>query len=153
MKYVAAVFPLLLAACQASEKDVVNEVDPELAPASKPANISVPLDGKITVTAEDLASEERACIIPLRVSNGTDTEISVSMFGFKVTGSGTDDSGNMFPQVVPAGEYRTARIIQMGQSCAAFDTITTQDVLCKTGEADCDVIFEDSAEIIFKSAP
>lgn len=144
---------IVLAACSKAAEDTPKEEAPTLASSETiAANIPVSLDGQITLTAEPLLSEDAACVMPLRVSNGTKAEISVSMFGFSVTGPGDDDTGNMFPQVVPSGEYQTARIIQIGQSCSAFDTITLKDVLCKTDGQDCEVIFEDSPEITFKTA-
>lgn len=120
-----------------------------LEPALKPAPIKVPLDGTITISPEPLISERSACILPLRVSNGTEDEVSVSMFDFKVTGLGKPDAGNMFAQPTPSGQARTARIILIGQSCEAFDTVTISEVLCVSGDTICPVIvdFEDSAEL------
>jgi len=123
------------------------KVDPNAVPI--PAPLKVPLDGKITVSPEALVSERAACILPLRVSNGTEGEVSVSMFSFKITGSGNDDTGNMFAQPTPSGEARTARVILLGQTCSAFDTVTISEVLCVSGDDKCPVSveFEDSPEI------
>ncbi len=154
------VFALLLAmsvtACQAQEKpqtDIKTEPEDSAVPTPQnPVNISVPQDGRISLTAETLLPEDSACVLPLRISNGTDKAVSVSMFGFAVTGPGDADTGNMFPQDIPSGQYRTARIIQIGQSCDAFDTITIKDIMCRENndpETSCDVTFEDSDEIRF----
>ncbi len=153
-------FSLLLftAACQNSavdetESDEINppavtaQTDPNVVVKNTP--VKVPLNGRITVSPEPLISEDAACIVPLRVSNGTDAQISVSMFNFKITGSGQDDTGNMFAQPTPSGESRTARVILIGQSCSAFDTVTISEVLCVSQDNPCpvDVGFEDSSEI------
>ena len=71
------------------------------------------------------------------------------MFGFKVTGSGTPDTANMFAQETPSGEARTARVILIGQTCSAFDTVTISEVLCVSGDVKCPTFvgFEDSSEI------
>lgn len=121
--------------------------DPNFVPI--PAAIKVPLDGKITLSPEPLVSENAACILPLRVSNGADVTVSVSMFSFKVTGSGNADTGNMFAQPVPSGEARTARVILIGQSCSAFDTLTAAEVLCVSGDVKCPapIEFESSGEL------
>lgn len=142
---------LILAACQGENKEDADNVQPTTDTQSS-VNVSVPPDGKITLSVEALLPEDAACVIPFRISNGTEADVSVSMFGFSVTGKGKADSGNMFPQDIPAGEYTRARIIQIGQSCDAFDTITVKDVLCKIkGDPDisCEVTFEDSDEISF----
>jgi len=148
---------ILLMACQnkaVDETDAQNKspavqvVELPDTPAS-PAPIKVPLDGTITISPEELISERAACILPLRVSNGTDKDVSVSMFDFKVTGPGDDDAGNMFAQPTPPGQVRTARIILIGQSCDAFDTVTISEALCVSGDEPCPaaVEFEDSSEI------
>jgi len=155
--YTSICAAVLLVACQnnISEDDAIevvnledeSTVDPNAVPI--PAPVKVPLDGDITVSVEPLVSEEAACIVPLRVSNGTENEVSVSMFGFKITGSGNDDTGNMFAQPTPSGEARTARVILLGQNCSAFDTVTINEVLCVSGGNQCadNVTFENSAEL------
>ena len=156
--YVLCSAAMLLTACQNKSEDAVKneslplpaaapKVDPNF--TAKPAPIKVPLDGTITVSPEALVSERAACILPLRVSNGTDGPVSVSMFGFEVTGSGTPDTANMFAQETPSGEARTARVILIGQTCSAFDTVTISEVLCVSGDVKCPISvgFEDSSEI------
>ncbi|WP_409432798.1 hypothetical protein ACJ3XI_11410 [Litorimonas sp. RW-G-Af-16] len=141
-----------MGACSAQETEILDEPIIQEEAATIRMGGKVPPTGEITITTEALSSEDAACIIPIQIRNGTDAMASVSMFGFDVTGDGDADTGNMFPQDVPAGEYRTARIIQIGQSCAAFDTITPKDVLCKTGGETCEVSFEDSSEITFATS-
>lgn len=158
--YLSCCAALLLTACQNKASDEFGaedeggpvaadapEVDPNAIPIPKP--IKVPLDDRITISPEPLLSENAACVVPLRVSNGTGSPIFVSMFNFKLSGSGKDDTGNMFAQSTPSGEARTARVILIGQSCNAFDTVTIGEVLCVSGDDECPVSveFEDSAEI------
>lgn len=121
----------------------------KLEPGLSPAAIKVPLDGMITVSPEPLISERSACIMPLRVSNGTESEVAVSMFNFKVTGPGKADTANMFAQPTPSGQARIARIILIGQSCEAFDTVTISEYLCVSGDEPCpaNIGFENSDEV------
>jgi len=160
MFYISCCAALLLTACQNKVVDDGSANDEALAAiedAAKadlnavktPAPMKVSLDGRIRVSPENLVSESDACILPLRVTNGTEAEVSVSMFSFQVTGSGTDDTGNMFAQPTPSGEARTARVILIGQTCSAFDTVTISEVLCVSGDAPCPVSveFEDSSEM------
>ncbi|MEP1229250.1 MAG: hypothetical protein ABJG88_01100 [Litorimonas sp.] len=152
--YISCCAALMLSACQnkIDDKDInLSDQTPKIDPnaVAKPAPIKVPLNGLITVSPEVLVSEDAACILPLRVSNGTDKTISVSMFDFKVTGSGQPDAGNMFARPTPSGEARTARVILIGQPCNAFNTVTIPEVLCVSEDSECsvDVGFEDSSEI------
>ncbi len=152
---------LLLSACQNKAIDetqigadkpqnTATIIDESPIGVQTPPPLKVPRDGRITLSPETLVSEDAACILPLRVSNGTDASVSVSMFGFTVTGPGEDDTGNnMFAQLTPPGEARTARVILIGQACSAFDTVTINEVLCVSNDTSCPVAvsFEDSDEL------
>ena len=56
---------------------------------------SAVMDGRITLSIEPLISEEAACILPIKIANGTAAPASVSMFGFKVSGPKVDDSKDL----------------------------------------------------------
>ena len=106
-------------------------------PQSKEETEKVTMDGRITLYIEPLISEEAACILPIKIANGTEKPASVSMFGFKVSGPKVDDSANMFAQPTPSGEIRLARVILLGHSCADYDTITVSEYLCAANDDDC----------------
>ena len=101
-------------------------------------------DGRIVVSSLAKVSEPHACILPITITNGTDVETTVSMMQFSITGSGKDDSGNMFAQTVAPGDTNTARLIFPTRSCEELSVITAPNLTCKNGERDCsgDVEFE-----------
>lgn len=141
MKYLL-ITALLLTACQAAETDT-NAVEDEVAPTAPTLDSvkgdSVEKDGRVRLRLMTPASEPRACILPIRVENGLETEVNVTMIGFSITGPGEDTTGNMFAPVAQSGEASEARVILEGQSCDAFDTITVPEILCKTNDENCAV--------------
>ena len=150
--FLSAVF---LIACQPVEPktdapvdDLVHEVS-----AQTQTNV-VPKDGSVTIVLQDPVSEPRACIVPIRIENGLDENVNITMIGFAVTGPGEDTTGNMFAPVAAPGKVSEARVILEGQSCDAFDTVTVPEVLCKAGEEDCrtKVEFRDGEKLSFSQA-
>jgi len=99
--------------------------------------VALATDGRIVVSSLPKVSEPNACILPITITNGTDSEATVSMMSFSVTGSGQEDSGNMFAQTVAAGETNTARLLFPARECAELSVITAPNLTCKTGGDDC----------------
>jgi hypothetical protein len=127
----------LLAACQPANTDETKvTADTELNTAATVDVIAVK-EGIVQLRLLDPVAEPRACIVPIRVENGLDADVNVTMIGFTVTGPGDDTKGNMFAPAAAAGESSEARVILEGQSCDAFDTLTIPEVLCKADGENC----------------
>jgi len=124
----------LVVSCQAGDK---SELTTEPAAVLETPAEAIALDGTVTLVVGDLASEPRACIVPIRVENGTEGDVNVTMIGFSVTGPGEDSTGNMFAPVATSGTASEARVILEGQSCDAYDMIRVPEVLCKADGEDC----------------
>ncbi|CAM3692954.1 hypothetical protein [Litorimonas haliclonae] len=109
-------------------------------------------DGRIVISSLPKVSEPNACILPITITNGTETETIVSMMGFKITGSGQDDSGNMFAQTVSPGETNTARLLFPTRQCEELSVITAPDLTCQSGGKDCSdaIEFEAQDGLIFQ---
>lgn len=95
------------------------------------------MDGRIVVSSLPKVSEPNACILPITITNGTDAETTVSMMEFTITGSGKDDSGNMFAQIVAPGETNTARLLFPTRQCEELTVITAPNLTCESSETDC----------------
>lgn len=104
---------------------------------ASPQVASPATDGRIVVSSLPKISEPNACILPITITNGTETETTVSMMEFSVTGSGQDDSGNMFAQTVAPGETNTARLLFPTRQCEELTVITAPNLTCENGESDC----------------
>ncbi|WP_427453432.1 hypothetical protein [Litorimonas sp. WD9-15] len=156
LKTVATLSLISLTACQPSvDSDIAVEAERGAPDASVQAvDDAVQKDGKVRVVLQDPVSEPRACIVPIRIENGLEGDVSVTMIGFDVTGPGEDTKGNMFAPVAESGMASEARVILEGQSCDAFETITVPEVLCKEDDADCraKIEFEDGADLSFSQA-
>lgn len=74
------------------------------------------------------------------------------MMEFTITGSGQDDSGNMFAQNVAPGETNTARLLFPTRQCEELSVITAPNLTCKSGETDCSnsIEFEAKDGLIFQ---
>lgn len=109
-------------------------------------------DGRIVISALPKVSEPNACILPITVTNGTEDTTTVSMMQFTITGTGEDDSGNMFGQTVAPGETNTARLLFPTRQCNELLEITAPNLTCRMGEADCSekVEFEETEGLSFK---
>ena len=142
----------MIAACQPSASD--NDVDVVVETETVEATNAVPLDGAIHVRLQTPVAEPRACILPIRVENGLDVDVNITMIGFSVTGPGDDTKGNMFAPMAAAGTFSEARVILEGQSCDAFDTLSVPEVLCKAADEDCSskVEFNDGGGLHFSQA-
>lgn len=141
-----------LAACQPAETDGNIDVEPDTPEMTVPASEDiVQKDGKVRVVLQESVSEPRACIVPIRIENGLEGDVNVTMIGFDVTGPGEDAKGNMFAPVAESGTASEARVILEGQSCDAFDTLSVPEVLCKEDDADCSakIEFEDGTDLSF----
>lgn len=155
MKKIILLSVVLLAACQPSDADSDLSVAPqEIETTPLTEDKSVPKDGAVTIVLRNPVSETRACIVPIRIENGLEEDVNVTMIGFSVTGPGEDTTGNMFAPVAAPGTASEARVILEGQSCDAFDTVTVPEVLCKAGEDNCraKVKFEDGDELSFSQS-
>ncbi|RKQ69073.1 hypothetical protein DES40_1854 [Litorimonas taeanensis] len=122
-----------LSACGDPSRDVQN--DESLQSDIEETVLST--DGRIVISSLPKVFEPNACILPITVQNGTETEVSVSMMEFSVTGTGDDDSGNMFAQSVEAGETNTAYILFPTRQCDELLEITANNLTCKTMGEDC----------------
>ena len=152
MKYFTLLLALPLLACQPADTDTDLPLEEETAPSAPEQTVSQ--DGKVRVVLQPPVAEPRACIIPIRIENGLEDDVSVTMIGFDVTGPGDDTQGNMFAPSAEPGMTSEARVILQGQSCDAFDTLTVPEVLCKAAEEDCSdlVEFEDGGGLRFSQA-
>lgn len=133
-----------LSACSDNTSDETRDAEDIVTSDQMSEDTSLATDGRIVVSSLPKVNEPNTCILPITITNGTDTEASVSMMGFSVTGSGQEDSGNMFAQTVSAGETNTARLLFPGRECEELSVITAPNLTCKSGGSDCteDVEFE-----------
>ncbi len=156
LKSAAILSVIGLTACQPSA-DTDSNIDVGTAAPDAPTQAvdnAVQKDGKVRVVLQDPVSEPRACILPIRIENGLEGDVSVTMIGFDVTGPGEDTKGNMFAPIAESGTASEARVILEGQSCDAFETLSVPEVLCKENDADCSakIEFEDGADLSFSQA-
>ena len=109
-------------------------------------------DGRIVISSLPKVSEPNACILPITITNGTEVETTVSMMEFTITGSGQDDSGNMFAQTVSPGETNTARLLFPTRQCEELSVITAPNLTCQSGEQECSdaIEFEAQDGLIFQ---
>jgi|GEM_PF-2513761 len=109
-------------------------------------------DGRIVISSLPKVSEPNACILPITITNGTEAETTVSMMEFNITGSGQEDSGNMFAQTVSPGETNTARLLFPTRQCEELSVITAPNLTCMSGEVDCSdaIEFEAQDGLIFQ---
>lgn len=109
-------------------------------------------DGRLVISALPKISEPNACILPITVRNGTEATTTISMMQFTITGSGEDDSGNMFAQTVEPGETNTARLLFPTRQCEDLQLIIAPNLTCRSGELDCvDMVeFEATSELAFE---
>ncbi len=130
----------LLTACNAADSDTKSSdtiliENPTL--IETPTSKTVAKDGKVHLRLMTPVAEPRACILPIRIENGLEADVNVTMIGFSLTGPGEDTTGNMFAPVAKSGEFSEARVILEGQSCNAFDTVIPSEIMCKAGEETC----------------
>ena len=141
----------LLVACgdTVSESETQDALSQE---ADTTSESSLVRDGRIVVSSLPKVSEPNACILPITITNGTETEATISMMEFTITGSGQDDSGNMFAQNVAPGETNTARLLFPTRQCEELSVITAPNLTCKSGETDCSnsIEFEAKDGLIFQ---
>jgi len=137
----------VLTACQPASEPVKSPSKNESAPLS----LSEPVPSKTSVKAGVVrlrlnapVSETRACIIPISIENGLESDTSVTMISFGLTGPGNDAKGNMFAPAAGPGKISEARVIVEGQSCEAFDTLTIPEIRCTSGDGSC----EEKVELI-----
>jgi len=142
MKYLSLLLAVPLLACQPSEP--LSETDPvNEAHAATPSEQSVTpkgdvvKEGVVRLVLQTPVSEPRACILPIKIENGLEADVSVTMIGFSLTGAGEDTRGNMFGPVAKPGEASEARVIVEGQSCDAYDQVIASDIVCRSNETDC----------------
>jgi len=126
----------LLTACQPehSQKDTTPLAEKPLA---TPEDAAVVKDGKVRLRLKTPVSEPLACIFPIRVENGLEFDVSVTMIGFGLTGPGENAKGNMFAPPAAAGGASEARVIVEGQSCDAFDMLSIPEIRCTAADENC----------------
>lgn len=125
-----------LAACKPAKTD--EAITPSL-DITKGEEVDIAIkDGAVRLRLMTPVAEPFACIIPIRVENGLDSNTNVTMIGFSVTGPGEDARGNMFAPIAEAGEMSEARVIIEGQSCGAFDTLSIPEIRCTSGQEACE---------------
>ncbi len=109
-------------------------------------------DGRLVISSKPKISEPNACILPITITNGTDLETTISMMQFTITGTGEDDSGNMFAQTVAPGDTNTAQLLFPTRQCDELLEITAPNITCVVNEADCsdEVEFEAGENLNFK---
>lgn len=110
-------------------------------------------DGRLVLSSLEKVSEANACILPITISNGTDKPATISMMQFEVSGSGENDSGNMFGQTVAPGEINTARILFPSRQCEELLEINPKNLKCETNGLNCveTVEFESREGLAFAS--
>ena len=147
MKQLLLLLTLPLLACQPADKtseknsedvsvsQAENKLDQPTQPLKREESISK--DGQVRLVLQTPVSEPRACILPIRVENGLEASVSVTMIGFSVTGPGDDTRGNMFAPIAGSGAVSEARVILEGQSCDAYDQVTASEVVCRSNDTDC----------------
>ena len=135
MKYLSLLLALPLLACQPAEiLSETNTVDGADATTRKADSVK---EGVVRLVLQMPVSEPRACILPIKIENGLEADVSVTMIGFSLTGPGEDSRGNMFGPVAKPGEASEARVIVEGQSCDAYDQVIASDIVCRSNETDC----------------
>lgn len=130
----SAIAFLVLSACSDSSESndkLVQEV------VDAPVDAEKITDGRLVISTLEKVAEPNACILPITVTNGTDKPATISMMQFAVTGTGEDDSGNMFGQRVEAGETNTARILFPSRQCEELLEVKPGNLKCETNGMDC----------------
>jgi len=129
------VVAVLLSACHPSTPEETKVPAQEKAPVSSAVVAVKP--GVVRLRLKTPVSEPFACIVPIQVENGLDTNTNVTMIAFDVTGPGKASKGNMFAPMAEAGKVTEARVVIEGQSCEAYDTISIPEIRCTSGEENC----------------
>jgi hypothetical protein len=145
-----------LAACSDGPAEKVS--DTESLQGSTPTETleasEVEMNGKITISSLPKVFEPNACILPITVTNGTETDATVSMMQFKVSGPGDPDSGNMFGQTVASGGTVTATLIFPTRQCDELLEISAPNITCKTAQGTCEeaVVLKSREGLVLKRA-
>ncbi|WP_416878251.1 hypothetical protein [Litorimonas sp.] len=133
----AALSVSALSACGDNPSDQTGDEETPVSQSQMEEDALPATDGRIVVSSLPKVDEPNTCILPITITNGTESEATVSMMSFSVTGSGQEDSGNMFAQAVAPGETNTARLLFPARKCEELSVITAPNLTCKTEGEDC----------------